>query len=225
MPVKVLRVVDLSVPLDRDTPAYPGDPRFGAEPAATLAVDGFNLLALTLGTQTGTHCDAPRHFDDRGAAVDEVPLEVFAGSGVVVDATHRGAREAVVLDDVAPWLDEVGPTTPVLVRTGWDRHLGTPAWFDHPFLHVDACRAFVDRGVRLLGFDTPSIDETPDVHHPGGGEPCHRLTSAAGVVVVEYLQGLDRIDFADPFVCAFPLRIVQADGAPMRAVALHLAVD
>jgi kynurenine formamidase len=76
--------------------------------------------------------------------------------------------------------------------------------------------------VRTVCLDAINIDETPDASHPGVGFPVHRLIAAAGGIIVENLTGLERIDFADPFLAVFPLRLTGADGSPTRAVALDL---
>jgi kynurenine formamidase len=220
--VHVRRAVDLSVPLDRDTQVYPGDPPVRTEPAATIDRDGYNLLAVHLGSQSGTHCDAPYHFLDGGARIDQLDLRLFAGPGVLVDVRGRPDRAVIGLADVAPALDRVGPGTIVVLHTGWSTHYGTPRYADHPHLGPDACRAVLDRGVRTIGLDTPNIDETPDATHPGGDWPCHRMIAAAGGVIVENLTNLAAVDFPDPFVSVLPLRLTGADGAPVRAVALDL---
>ena len=82
---------------------------------------------------------------------------------------------------------------------------------------ADACRALLDRGVRTIGLDTPSIDETPSATYP-----CHHMIAAAGGVIVENLTNLAAVDFPDPFLSVLPLRLTGADGAPVRAVALDL---
>jgi len=218
--VRVRRVVDLSVPLDERTPVYPGDPPVRLTPAATAARDGYNLLAVHMGSQSGTHCDAPYHFDPAGPRIDELDLRLFTGRGVIVDVRGRPARHAIGVADLGP-LDQVGPDTLVLLHTGWSAHLGTPRYADHPYLAADACRALLDRGVRTVGLDTPNVDETPDPDHPPDWA-CHRVIAAAGGVVVENLTGLAAVDFPDPFVSVLPLRLTGADGAPVRAVALQL---
>jgi kynurenine formamidase len=213
----VRRVVDLSVPLDDRTPVYPGDPPIRVTPAATIADDGYNLLAVHMGSQSGTHCDAPYHFLEGGARVDALDLRLCAGPGVVVDVRGRPDRHPIGVPDVAPHLDRVGPGTIVVLHTG--RSGSGP---DHPYLGADACRALLDRGVRTIGLDTPNIDETPSEDHPGAGWPCHRMIAAAGGVIVENLTNLAAVDFPDPFLSVLPLRLTGADGAPVRAVALDL---
>jgi kynurenine formamidase len=218
----VRRVVDLSVPLDDATPVYPGDPPIRLSPAATIAHDGYNLLDVHMGSQSGTHCDAPYHFLADGSRVDELDLRLFTGPGLIVDVRGRPHRHPIDAAELGR-LDRIAPGTLVLLHTGWSAHYRTPRYADHPYLGADACRALLDRGVRTIGLDTPNVDETPDAAHPDGGWPCHRMIAAAGGVVVENLTNLAAVDFPDPFLSILPLRLTGADGAPVRAVALQLA--
>jgi kynurenine formamidase len=221
--MRVRRVVDLSLPIDANTQVYPGDPPVRFRRAASIAEDGFNLLSIAMGSQSGTNCDAPYHFLDTGAPIDLVDLRLFAGPGVIIDVRGKPARAVIDVDDVAPQLRRVGPGSVVIFHTGWPVHYRTPAYFDHPFLGADAARALLDAGVRTFCLDTQNVDETPDDEHPGLGFPVHRLIAEAGGVVVENLTAIEQIDFADPFITLFPLRLTGADGSPTRAVAMELA--
>jgi kynurenine formamidase len=213
------RLVDLSVPLDAGVAVYPGDPVFRSGPAATLAADGFNLLHVAMGSQTGTHVDAPFHVRDDGARIDELPLERFLAPLVVADL--RGLAPRTPLTPGHLPLDRLAPGVALVLRTGWDAHRGTPAYFDHPHLTPDAARAVLDRGVRTLGIDAPNLDPT-DVGAGGPvALPVHRLVAAAGGVLVENLTGLADVEgLADPWLSVLPLRLTGADGAPCRAVAV-----
>lgn len=219
-PVHARRIVDLSVPLSEATQIYPGDPEPRLTPAATIAADGFNLLSLELGSQTGTHVDAPYHFHEGGARIDELDLSLFAGPGAVIDVTGLAPRTRITWDAIPA--DALGPGVIALLHTGWPDRYGTPEYFDHPFLDADACRRMLGLGVRTFLLDCPGIDETPGAGHPGEGFPVHRLIAAAGGVIGENLRGFSEIDFA-PFVSCLPLRLAGADGAPVRAVAMDLA--
>lgn len=219
--MKVLRVVDLSAPLDEATVTYPGDPALRFAVHSTIEHDGFNLLSVQMGSQSGTHVDAPFHFEDDAARIDEVPLERFIGAGVVIDASALGARQPITWSYVAPVADRLGPDTVALLRTGWSRHVGSPAYFDHPYLDADACRRMLDLGVRTFLIDAINIDETPDETHPGVGFPVHHLIAAVTGVIGENLRHLDAVTWADPWVMVFPLAFQGADGAPVRAVAVE----
>jgi kynurenine formamidase len=89
--MRVRRVVDLSVPVDAGTVVYPGDPAPRFEVHSTIRAQGFNLLSIHLGSQSGTHVDAPYHFEEDGSRIDEVPVDRFVGPGVVVDASSDPA--------------------------------------------------------------------------------------------------------------------------------------
>jgi kynurenine formamidase len=215
--------VDLSVVVNADTQVYPGDPVPRFDPHSTIERDGFNLLSVSMGSQTGTHVDAPYHFDDSAAKLDELPLERFVGTGVVVDARAAGARGRITWDYFAGLEDALVPDAIVLLHTGWSAHYGTPEYFENPFLDAGACARLIGLGIRTFGIDALNIDETPDDGHPGEGFPVHHLIADVAGVISENLTNLHSIDFADPFVSLLPLAFEAADGAPVRAVALSLA--
>ena len=220
--MEINRIVDLSVVVNAQTQVYPGDPLVKFTPHSTIERNGFNLLSVEMGSQTGTHVDAPFHFDDSAPKLDDLPLERFAGVGVIVDARGIGARGRITWEHILPVVDELTAGCIVLFHTGWSAHYGTDAYFDNPFLDADACRLLIELGVRTFGIDAINIDETPDDLHPGEGFPVHHLVADAGGVISENLTNLESIDFVHPMITLFPLSLTAADGAPVRAVALQL---
>ena len=219
--MRVTRVIDLSVPVDAGTVVYPGDPVPRFEGHSTIEGEGFNLLEVHMGSQSGTHMDAPYHFEPDGLRIDEVPVDRFVGPGVVVEATDLPARGEISWDHVAPVADKIGPGVVVLLRTGWSRHYGTDAYFEHPFLGADACQRMLDLGARTFCIEAINIDETPDDDHPGVGFPCHHLISRLDGVIGENFR-LDELPEGDFLVSCAPIRFTGADGGPIRAVAIEL---
>lgn len=67
-----------------------------------------------------------------------------------------------------------------------------------------------------------NVDETPDGTHSGEGYPVHHLIAQASGVIGENFRNLELVDFPDPFVSCLPVALDNADGAPVRAVAMHL---
>lgn len=213
------RLVDLSVPLDEGVAVYPGDPPLRTRTAATVAVEGFNVLHVAMGSQTGTHVDAPFHVRDDGLRIDELPLTRFLARLVRADVRGLPARGVIGTGHLATVLPLLGPGSALVLHTGWNVHRGTPAYFDHPFLHPAAAEAVLARGVRTIGIDAPNLDPT----EVGGQEPAelpvHHLVADADGVLVENLTALDEVDLVDPWLSVLPLRLTGADGAPCRAVA------
>ena len=220
--MRVTRVVDLSVPVGAGTVVYPGDPTPRFTVHSTVERDGFNLLHVEMGSQSGTHVDAPYHFEDDAPRIDEVPLERFLGPAVVVDARAAGARGRITWEYVEPVADRLGPGTLVLLHTGWAARYGSPDYFDHPFLDAEACRRMLGLGVLTFCIDAINLDETPDEDHPGEGFPVHHLIARAGGVIGENLRNLELVDWPDPFVMCLPIRLQGADGAPTRTIAVEL---
>ena len=219
--MRIRKVVDLCVPVDAGTVVYPGDPTPRFEVHSTIERDGFNLLAIHLGSQSGTHVDAPYHFEEDRLRIDEVPVYRFVGPGVVIDATDLGPRGQITPEHVAPVADRLEPGVVVLLRTGWNRFYGDPRYFEHPYLGSDACEQMLDLGVRTFCIDAINIDETPDDEHPGVGFPCHHLISRLDGIIGENFR-LEELPDGEFLVACTPVRLTGADGGPVRAVAIEL---
>ncbi|MFF2954012.1 cyclase family protein [Kitasatospora sp. NPDC057965] len=240
-------LVDLTHQVTTAMPVYPGDPAVLLEPALTTATAGVNVLSLHLGSQSGTHVDAPYHVDVTWPTLDGLPLERFTGPAVVADLRGLEPRAPITAELLAPALERAGEGTVLLLATGWTRHWGTDAYLAHPSLTARAAEAIVAAGVRTVGVDALSVDPTPD---PGPGDPAvaalladltdehdqpaaeeptlaaHRILLGApgGGVIAENLTDLRPLLAAQEAgrpveVSLFPLRLVAADGAPVRAVA------
>ena len=219
---RIRRVVDLPHPVDDDTPVYPGDPLPRFTPAATIGRDGYNVLHVQMGSQTGTHLDAPYHFLEDGGRVDDIDLHHLCAPAVVVDVRSKGAREAITWADLEPHAGDLRPGVILVLHTGWSRYWGSDTYADHPFLDGAAARQVVDRGVRTVAIDAMSLDETVDTQEHPSGFAAHFAVLGAGGAIAENLTNLEVVDFPDPVVSILPIRFRGADGAPVRAVALEL---
>ncbi len=169
--------------------------------------DPANASAVTMSVHSGTHVDAPFHFIEDGAGIDSLPLEVFIGPALVhaVDAERYITAEHVNAIDL-------GGATRVLFKTR-NSQLLRKADYDPDFaaFSVDAARALVARGVRLVGLDYLSVA------HADEQVPVHRAFLDHGVVL---LEGVDLSAVAPgryELIC-FPVKLRGLDGAPCRAV-------
>ncbi|MFC4128452.1 cyclase family protein [Nocardia rhizosphaerae] len=213
-----MRLIDLTQPIETGMPVFPGDPQVRLEPALRVATDGVNVLRIHLGSQSGTHVDAPAHLDDSLPTLDELPLDRFCGPAVLVDARSVPARAPI---EAALFGAGLVPGSIVLVATGWSAHWGTADYLAHPYLDPAAARLLVDAGIRTVGIDAPSVDPSDA---EGADLPAHRILCGATAVIAENLTGLDRLltvaAAGEPIeIALFPLRLLGADGAPVRAVA------
>ena len=209
-----MRVVDLSHPIRPDTPVYPGTAPVSLEPLTTVPEHGFAERLVTMASHTGTHMDAPAHLLPGGVTLDRVPPERFVGRACVLDLASSGPE--VPLPALLAQADRLVGSSMVLLRTGWDRHWGDPAYFrGFPVLSAESARWLAGRGVTAVGVDAISFDplDVPDL-------PVHRLLLGAGVLLIENLTRLHDLPAVGLTLCCLPLPLADADGAPCRAVAI-----
>ena len=214
----IKKIVDLSHLLTENTPVYPGDPVPNFSVATTIENQGYNLFNVMLGSQTGSHVDAPYHFSNQGATIDRMDLKYFMGRGVIIDVTHKKSREEITLAEVASHKDEIEKAEIVLFKTNWYKKAGTGEFYDHPYLSTEAGNYLISKGILTVGIDAINLDFT------GGTKfPIHDLYAGAGGIIAENLANLDSVDFDSPFIIFLPLKLAGCDGSPVRAVAIEFA--
>ncbi len=167
------RAVDLTHTLTHDFPTYFGEQQFFDEDVFTYAKNSFNLKMLRVNEHTGTHIDAPLHFTDGGASIDEVPVETLVCPLVVVDIKEKADADPdaqVTPDDLKAWIAKHGPIPSgacVAQNAGWQQRLGTPGFrnaddqgkMHFPAFHVEAVKMLLEEAeVAGVGVDTLSID-------------------------------------------------------------------
>jgi kynurenine formamidase len=212
---KIKKIVDLSHALTADTPVYPGDPLPNFSVATTIEKDGYNLFNVFMGSQSGSHVDAPYHFSNQGATVDQMDLGYFMGNGLIIDVTFKKSKQEITLAEIKKFEKQIEQADIVLLKTNWYKKAGTAEFFDHPFLSREAGEYLLSKGINTVGIDTINLDNT------GGVEfPIHDMFSAAGGIIAENLAHLDAVDFDSPFIIFLPLKLIGCDGSPVRAVAV-----
>lgn len=230
--------IDLSHDFSAQTIYWPTAKPFELEVvSAQQTPNGYYYAAnnFSAAEHGGTHLDAPVHFAEGRWTTDQVPLERLIGHAIVVDV-QPGADSSVdyQVDSAAigRWEEEHGAIPAgsiVLFRTGWARHwpdraayLGTArrgaeATADLHFPGVDSAVAqwLVDRKVKAVGIDTPSID-----YGQSRSFRAHRILFAANIPAFENVANLHRLPPRGSFVVALPMKIKGGSGGPLRIVAL-----
>lgn len=205
-----MRLIDISVPLASGGVIYPGNPQIAIESQQAIARGGSsNVSHLSMGSHTGTHVDAPRHFFDAGLPVDEIPLERLIGPAVLVE--FGDAVMAVTADDLRAH-DLTGHRR-VLLKTRNSSLLARREFVpDYTYLAPDGAEYLASLGVELVGVDYYSIEQFHSGHHR-----THKALLSRGVVIVEGLNLIEPVPGVYELVC-LPLRLAGLDGAPARAV-------
>jgi arylformamidase len=204
------RLVDVSVPLAAGIATYPGNPEFEITPVKRIAAgDSSNNSRIVMGTHTGTHVDAPKHFFDDRAGADSLPLELLVGRARVVDVPHRGGITEAHL--AAAGLRE---DLRVLLRTPNSALWASTKGFytDYTYVTEAGAKFLVAQGVKVVGVDYLSVEQ----FHKAGA-PAHHVLLGNGVIVIEGLN-LSDVEAGQYEMYCLPLRLVDSDGAPARVV-------
>lgn len=206
---RVPKLLDVSVRLAAGIPAYPGNPDFELQPVKRIA-DGAssNVSRLVMGTHTGTHVDAPKHFFDDGLGVDALPLDLLLGRARVVEITKRGGIGATELTEAGLRED-----IRVLLKTS-NSALWNGEGFHQDYTHLTegGARYLVEQGVKVIGIDYLSVEQFKKA-----GAPAHRALLSQGVVIIEGLNLSEAEPGMYEMYC-LPLRIAGGDGAPARVI-------
>lgn len=169
---------------------------------------------MALGTHTGTHVDAPAHVQEGAVGVDGLPVEALVGPARVIDASHRGAGDAITAADLG---DELPAEGRVLLRTDWDQRFGEADYYEgFPALSGAAVERLVAARIRLIGLETPSVNAGDEL-------AIHQRLLDSGIMIVEGLVGLRRMP-AEVWLVVAPLPLRGLDGAPCRVFAFRGAL-
>lgn len=205
------KIWDISQKVRVGIPVWPGDSPYREERTWSIGPGcPVNVCQISLSTHTGTHTDAPLHYDAHGAPIGEVPIDLYLGPCQLL--TIPPGTALIGVDHVSPVLKP--GTERLLVRT-FDRH---PEAWTSAFTAWDPAVIdwLADRGVRLIGTDAPSVDpqdsKTLDAHI---------AVRRRGLAILEGLV-LEAVPDGFYELIALPLRLATADASPVRAVLREL---
>ena len=207
-----MRIHDISVSLRSGGVIYPGNPPISITAQQAISQGaGANVSRLDMGSHTGTHVDAPKHFFDDGAGVDVMPLDVLVGPARLI------AFPDSVMSIGEPELraHDLTGVTRVLFKTRNSAWLASGTSEFHPdytYVAPDGAAYLASLGVKLVGVDYLSVEQFHSGHHR-----THRTLLERSIVIVEGLL-LSDVAAGDYELCCLPIKIAGLDGAPARAV-------
>jgi kynurenine formamidase len=210
-------VIDLSHTITPDMPVFPGTAQPLLENTFTHEEHGFFERRLTFFSHTGTHLDAPAHAIPKASTLDRFDVGAFCGPACVLDC--RACRGGIAREHLLPFEEALRMADFALLHTGWTRFWGDSAYFDgFPVLTTRAAEWLMDFGLKGVGVDAISVDPADSTELP-----VHHVILGCDAIIIENLTNLDRLPQAPEAGIAFsclPLKLVDVDGSPTRAVAM-----
>ncbi|HEX3581705.1 MAG TPA: arylformamidase [Thermoanaerobaculia bacterium] len=203
-----MALIDISPPIDATIAVWPGDTPFAQTFKAQMSA-GENLTLSDVRTtlHVGAHTDAASHYVPDGEDIASRSLDYYVGRCDVVHVNvARGER-------ILPRHIEGKRIAArrVLFRTGT---FPDPRNWNDDFasLSPELVDELHERGVILVGIDTPSVDpfdsKPLEAHHALAR---HNMANLEGLVLDGVAEGAYEL-------IALPLRIVGGDASPVRAV-------
>ena len=206
------RIWDVSVPVRTGGVVYPGNPPIAITAVQSIAAGNTaNVSRIDLGSHTATHVDAPLHFVDGGAGVDELPLDAMIGPARLICFSD----DVLAVGEAELRRHDLNGVTRLLIKTRNSAWLASGSAEFHPdFTHVtpDGAEYLVSLGVRLVGVDYLSVEQFRSPHHR-----THKTLLSHGVVIVEGLV-LSAPPGGDYELICLPMLMAGLDGAPARTV-------
>lgn len=193
------------------------------ETAKTIESDGWNATTLNMYSHSGTHMDAPKHFLPGGTSLDKMDLSVLVGPAHVVDISPAEPKQLIEIEHLEPIANSIAPGCRILIRSDWHKRYGTDAYRQElPRISLALAEWFAEKQVGLIGVEPPSV---ADVNNMEEVTAVHQTLFRGNVVIVEGLANLDQLVSSTVDFVALPLKIVDGDGCPVRAIAIERSAN
>ena len=212
-----MKIIDLTLTVSDKIPTFPSSPQPNFIPWENIKEDGYNLEVLFLSSHTGTHMDAPHHFLEKGAKIHEISLKKLVSEAALIQCRKNGGQSITKMD-IQKFEKNHGKIenfSSVIFYTGWQKNLQKKYYFTkNPGLSVSAAKYLTSKKISLVGIDSPSIDLGKDPKFS-----VHKIFAKKGVLIVENLANLNKIKSPTFHLVVLPLKLKNATGSPVRAIA------
>ena len=227
--IKGNKIIDLTHTLYHDMPGWPTHPILSISQLKQINIDGYNVKQMIINTHHGTHFDAPAHMIEGGTTLDQIDMNKFVGSGVVLNLSYKKDGEAIEKEDLSKFT--VNRDDIVMLYTGWSKYRGFNQKYLYrwPYLGISGAEYLSEKNVTLVGIDTLSIGAwggKTTVANPiaDNAKEVHVTLLSKNIIILEEVANLDQIlgekNEVRAYFIILPLKIKESDGSPARAIAI-----
>ncbi|HXW02748.1 MAG TPA: cyclase family protein [Nitrosarchaeum sp.] len=214
-----MKPIDLTLTISASIPTFPDSPKPQFILWSTLKDNEYNLELLFLSSHTGTHLDAPYHFVKNGIKIHQIPLDRLVGNGILIKI-KKGKNQSITKNDLILFERKHGNIpkySSIFFYTEWQKNLNNSCYFiNNPGLSESAATYLVSKKINLVGIDSPSIDLGQDKNFK-----VHQILAKNNILIVENLSNLNKISSKQFDFVILPLKLKDATGSPVRAIAIH----
>ena len=178
-----------------------------------------------------THCDAPRHMEQQGPTIQELPnmgLDLFLGDATIIDISDIELPSPVTAELLERRSGgNIKQNQRIILRSDLTNRLGykSTRWHTHaPNIDASAADWLIAKNPAAICLDFPQdfiAREMPGRHVYNHEFEIHHKIFKAGIPFIEDLKDLGEIKKDNIFLAAVPLKMTCIDGAPMRAIIIN----
>jgi arylformamidase len=215
-----MKIVDLSLEITSDMVTFPGYPTPTFINWSKFDIQGYISEVMFLSTHTGTHIDAPFHFNPNGQTIDQVEVNRCICDNAILIRIQKSANDMITGDDITRNSKyEIKEKDTVVFSTGWEKQIKQKDNYirNNPGLSRDAAEYLVEKKVNAIGTDCPSIDIGVD-----SGLIAHKTLLSNGILVIENLCNLYKFTNDKFTLLVTPLKLAGASGSPIRAIGIEV---
>lgn len=209
------QIIDLTYLINDEMITYPTPwhPKVSIKRLGKIEEVGRETRKIIIGTHTGTHIDAPLHFIKDGKSIEKIPLEKLIGDITIIDFSHLKENQPITKE----LLSEKPISKRMLFKFGWQKFWNNLEFYkNHPFFTEEAANYLVSNKVELIGYDTPSPDDSRNTKN-SVDSPIHKIFLGNEIILLEYVANMNMIKNYDGWkIVVAPLKVEGADGCPVR---------
>lgn len=211
-----MKIIDLTHEICSDMPVFPGTEPPIIKRANTFEKDGFREAKITMYSHTGTHIDAPAHMLENGENLDDLGIDHFIGNAIVLDYSNLETH-LIDVQKLMPYEDKIKKVEFIIIKTDWSKYWGEKRYFeDFPALTEEAADWLAKFSLKGIGIDAISIDSINSKSFS-----VHKILLSKKILIIENLTNLDSINDEFFVLSILPLKNMDADGSPVRAIAIE----
>jgi kynurenine formamidase len=212
-----VKPIDITLTISKSLPNFPGSPKPQFIVWSDIKNNGYNLELLFFSSHTGTHIDAPYHFVKNGLKIHQIPLDRLLGKAILIKLKKTKNKPITKLDIISfeKKNGKIPNNSTVFFFTTWQKNLNQSNYFtENPGLSLSSAKYLASKQINLVGIDSPSIDLGKDKSYS-----VHHILSKNNILIVENLSNLNKISSKEFYFTILPLKIKDATGSPVRAIA------
>jgi arylformamidase len=214
-----MKIIDLTLEIASDMIIFPGYPMPNFIKWSKFEIQGYVSEVAFFSTHTGTHMDAPFHFDPNGPTIDQIEVNRYICNNTILIKIQKNSNEMITSDDIIHNSKyEIKEKDTIVFSTGWEKQIKEKDNYlkNNPGLSKDAAEYLVEKKVNAIGIDCPSIDIGIDSEFIA-----HKVLLSNQILVIENLCNLYRFNNEKFTLLVTPLKLAGASGSPIRAIGIE----